>query len=154
MISCLQCYGAAEREGWNCSSMDCSAEKSSEGSSWEALPGIELTALFSEPCSADFWEELLDFGKSLISCAKAPSHGSCVEAMLHGSCWRQTLPILGSCGKKERKEYCSWKLGFSLGVLCSPVRSTEELWIKRWMGRGLDQHSLMFFPFLQLQGAA
>ncbi|KAF2974534.1 hypothetical protein EK904_000489, partial [Melospiza melodia maxima] len=75
---------------------------------WDILPLAIL-------CSADFWEELLDFRKSLISCAKAPSHGSCVEeAMLHGSCWRQTQPILGSCGKKERREHCSWKLAFSL----------------------------------------
>lgn len=89
-------------------------------------------------CSADFWEEPLDFGKSLISCAKAPSHGSCVEeAMLHGSCWRQTLPVLGSCRKEERREYCSWKLGFGLGVLCSPVRATVELRMERGLGRGL-----------------
>lgn len=99
----------------------------------------ELSSLLCSQslCSADFWKELLDFGKSLISCAKAPSHGSCVEeAMLHGSCWRQALPILDNCGKKERREYCSWKLEFSLGVLCCPVRSTGELRNEREMGRG------------------
>lgn len=145
-----------EREGWNCSSTSvwiALLRNSSEGSSWKALPGIGLIACSQSLCSADFWEELLDFGKSLISSAKAPSHGSCVEeAMLHGSCWRQTLPILGSCGKKEKKGYCRRKLGFSRGVLCFPAKSTGELWIKRGMGAGSAVTGI--FPFFQLQGAA
>lgn len=57
-------------------------------------------------------------------------------------------PSLAAVGRRERRECCSWKLEFSLGVLCCPVRPTGELWIKRGIGKGAGSVVTDVLPFL------